>query len=126
MYLLPKIHKSLENPPGRPIISGCNGPTENLSKLFASWLQPSVENLKSFVKDSTHMLQLVNNWNLLYGPFPMLVTIDVVSLYTNIPHEELINSVKFYVEKRGSTESPPIETITKVIDHVFKKQCFQL
>ena len=69
LHLLPEIHKALVNPSGTPIISCCNGPTENLSKLVASWLQISVENLNSFVKDSTYMLQMINNWNLLYGPF---------------------------------------------------------
>ena len=35
-YHLPKIHKTLVNPPGRPIVSGSGGPTENISKLVTS------------------------------------------------------------------------------------------
>ena len=53
-------------------------------------------------------------------PYALLVTIDVISLYANIPHDKTLNSVKFYVDKRGSTECPPVETMTKVIDHVLK------
>ena len=33
MYLLPKIHKRLENVPGRPVISNCGTPTEKASEF---------------------------------------------------------------------------------------------
>ena len=33
-YLLPKIHKDLKNPPGRPIVSGSGGPREKISLLW--------------------------------------------------------------------------------------------
>ncbi|KAL8574259.1 hypothetical protein ACOMHN_063666 [Nucella lapillus] len=83
-YTLPKIHKTLVKPPGRPIVSGVNGPTENLSKLVDSWLQEHVSRLPSHIKDSTHMLNMIDEWNRNIGPFPAhtkLVTIDVTALY---------------------------------------------
>ena len=33
-YLFPKIHKRLDNVPGRPIISNCGAPTEKASEFF--------------------------------------------------------------------------------------------
>ena len=33
-YMLPKIHKSLTDPPGRPIISGNDCPTEKISHMI--------------------------------------------------------------------------------------------
>ena len=33
LYLLPKIHKRLENVHGRPIISNCGSPTEKASEF---------------------------------------------------------------------------------------------
>ena len=34
LYLLPKIHKCLENVPGRPVISNCGTPTEKVSEFL--------------------------------------------------------------------------------------------
>ena len=34
VYLLPKIHKRLENVQGRPVISNCGTPTEKVSKFL--------------------------------------------------------------------------------------------
>ena len=67
-YHLPKVHKTLDNPPVRPIVSGSGGPTEHLSKLVDSWLQDMVVRLPSYVKDSTHVLNMIEEWNQ-SGPF---------------------------------------------------------
>ena len=39
-YLLPKIHKNLLNPPGRPIVSSVDCPTERISMMLDIILQP--------------------------------------------------------------------------------------
>ena len=126
-YLLPKIHKSLQNPPGRPIISGVGGPTENLSKLVDHWLQPSVCRLPSHIKDTTDMLQIINKWNIEHGPFPKntkLVTIDVVNLYGSIPHDEMLDAIRFYLNTTPPTGRPPTNTILTVAEHVLTNNTF--
>ena len=45
-YLLPKIHK--KNCPGRPVISGCNTPSEKISAFVDSQLKPLVSQIPSF------------------------------------------------------------------------------
>uniref|UniRef100_A0A671LQ20 Uncharacterized protein n=1 Tax=Sinocyclocheilus anshuiensis TaxID=1608454 RepID=A0A671LQ20_9TELE len=45
LYTLPKIHKSLEDPPMRPIVSGNGSLTETLSKFIDSLIQPIVKKL---------------------------------------------------------------------------------
>ena len=40
MYLLPKIHKRLENVPGRPVISNCGIEIEKASEFLDHHLQP--------------------------------------------------------------------------------------
>ena len=107
IYMLPKVHKTQDHPPGRPIVSGINGPTEKLSKLMDHWLQPIVTKLPSYVQDTTHMLQVLQDWNLHYGPFDdntLLVTLDVVGLYTNIPHDDLHTTLHHFL----TMEPPPI------------------
>ena len=52
-----------------------------------------VKELKSYVKDSTNFIWKINNVEKVSGN-SILVTIDVRSLYTNIPNKEGIEAVK--------------------------------
>ena len=102
-YTLTKIHKPI--PVGRPIISGCEGPTERISSFVDNLLQPIAKAQKSYLKDTTHFINFIENTKVTENT--VLVSMDVTSLYTNIPQEEGINTVciayeKFYGEK------PPI------------------
>ena len=56
-YTLTKIHKP--NPVGRPIISGCEGPTERLSFFVDKLLQPIVQKQKSYLKDTTDFVNFI-------------------------------------------------------------------
>ena len=84
LYLLPKIHK--RNNPGRPIISAVGCPTEKISAFVDSTLRPLVLDLPSFIKDTTDFIQKIQQVRI--EPNHCLLTIDVSSLYTNIPHNE--------------------------------------
>ena len=53
-YLLPKIHESLENVPGRRVISNCGTPTEKVSEFFDHHLKPVMQSVKPYIKDSGH------------------------------------------------------------------------
>ena len=90
LYLLPKIHKP--NIPGRPIISGCEGPTVSLSQYADYILKPLLTDIPSYTKDTTDFLQRVFSLNDHLPENPILVTIDVKSLYTNIPNDEGIEA----------------------------------
>ena len=88
-YILPKIHK--QGNPGRPIISSNGHPTGRISEVVDYHLKPLVQTLPSFTKDNTHFLLQLQK----LGPLPdnaILVTLDVSSLYTNIPHNEGIDA----------------------------------
>ena len=50
-YTLTKIHKP--NPVGRPIISGCDSPTERISSFVDYLVQPIAKVQKSYLKNTT-------------------------------------------------------------------------
>ena len=86
-YTLTKIHKPTSV--RRPIISGCDGPTEKLSCFVDKILQPIAQQQKSYLKGTTDFIDFIEKTTLPKGV--ILVSMDVTSLYTNIPQEEGIN-----------------------------------
>ena len=90
-YTLPKIHKGIYPPPGRPIISGNGCPTERISQFVDHFLKNIFCKGKSFIKDTSDSLRMLND----LGKVPkglFLVTLDVVSLYPNIPIADSISA----------------------------------
>ncbi|KAJ1207041.1 hypothetical protein NDU88_002433, partial [Pleurodeles waltl] len=83
-YLIPKIHKDALKPPGRPIVSIRGSLFEYVSQYIDSFLQPLVMNLASYLKDSTDFLRRI--FDITWESEFLLISLDVVSLYTSIPH----------------------------------------
>ena len=82
--MLTKIHKGTNPPLGRPIVSSTGCPTERLSQFADFFLQPIVTKSSSYIKDTTHFINILNELPALPSG-SLLVTLDVSSLYTNIP-----------------------------------------
>jgi hypothetical protein len=124
LYLLPKIHKNKFPVPGRPIVSGNSSPTERLSQLADYFLQPLVAETPSYVKDTTDFINKIECVsNLLPGT--ILCTIDVSSLYTNIPNQEGIEACsKLLRLKRPVTHRPSNDSITEMLHYVLTKNNF--
>ena len=57
-----KIHKP--TPVGRPIISGSGGSTERISNFVDSVLQPIAKKQESYIKDTTHFINFIENGSL--------------------------------------------------------------
>ena len=109
-YTLTKIHKP--TPVGRPIISGCDGPTEKLSWIVDKILQP------------TDFINFVEKTKLPKGDIS--VSMDVTSFYTNIPQEEGINIVCTAYETFYN-ETPPIpkRLLGKALRLILQEKSFQ-
>ena len=101
-YLRPKIHQ--EGNPGRAVVSSVNCHIANISKYVDYYLQPVVNEIPSYVKDTQDFLK--NLEKVKYIPQEsLLVTLDVKSLYANIPNNEGIKkSYEKYKEKTVSTK----------------------
>ena len=102
MYFLKKLHKT---PHGiRPIVSGCSGPTEHISAYIDSIIKPLVPHVPSYIKDSSHMVAILEETRI--PKEALLVTIDVSSLYTNIPQDEGTSACLEAVEASQTTDLP--------------------
>lgn len=58
-YYLPKIHKDLTNPPGRPIVVAMDSVTSRFSVYIYQFLQPLAQHLPSYIRDGPHLLDML-------------------------------------------------------------------
>ena len=99
LYLLHKIHKRLENVPGRPVISNCGTPTEKVSEFLDSQLKPLMQSSRSYIKDSGDFIKKIKN----IGTIPkdsILVTADFVGLYPSVPHKAGLKALEKALNSR--------------------------
>ena len=78
---------------------GCH--TERISKYVDYHLQPINQSLPSYIKDSTDFLNKLNSLPEELPEDAIMVTMDVRSLYTNVPNDEGIDAVKHYLRTRN-------------------------
>ena len=124
-YLLPKIHKNVHPPPGRPVVAGIGSPTEKISQFVDHFLNPCSVKVKSYVQDTNDFLKRIQAQPQL-DQGTLLVTMDVTSLYTNIPNDEGIAASLLALEReRLGTVKPTNLSITKLLEMVLKKNNFQ-
>ena len=77
--------------PFRGIISGNGSPTERLSGFVDFFLNKGMQTLKTFLKDTKHALQLIEEINekVLKGEISLedvaFLTLDVFKLYPSMP-----------------------------------------
>ena len=109
-----KTHK--EGNPLRLITSCCGTAIENLSAFTEFYLKPLAQGLPSFVKDTTHLLQKIEDLNKM-GPFPkesLLVSWDVVAMFPNIDNHLGINAITEALNSR-TTNFPSTDCIVEAV-----------
>ena len=121
LYGLVKDHVAREKwpegseiPPMRPVVSGSGTTFENSSHFVDYYSNHLVKELDSYWQDTPDMLRDFSSQNEA-GPQPpgtIPVTLDISSLYTNIPIREGINVFRTFLDKRNNPSIPTSFLIT--------------
>ena len=122
-YISPKIHKP--NNPGRPVINSIECHTSEISRFVDHHLQPVVKQIPSYIKDTNHFINKVNNFSVPVNS--ILVTMDVRSLYTSIPNNEGIAATKkrydSYIHKTISTKIITFLALILTLNNICSSIC---
>lgn len=110
-YGLPKIHKN--DVPLRIIVSSLDSPLYNLSSFLHSILKESIPLASSFIKNSYDLVDKL--FNIQIDEHLNLISLDVLSLFTNVPIDLAITNVNnrwTYISK--NTFIPANEFLTSI------------
>lgn len=122
-YIIPKLHKSLTRPPGRPIVSAIKGPLEKTGKYIDSLIKHMVNLLPSYVRDSRDVLVKLRHF--VMPTDALLVGIDVESLYTSIPHHCGIEATMFFLDLHYPQQGAQNEFIGELLEFMLNNNFFQ-
>ena len=100
MYFRRKIHKT--DTPGCPIVSSIHSHSSRISEFVDIQLEPIVNNIKSHIKDTIDFINKIETIQNIPKD-TILVTMDVKSLFTQIPHTEGTNAVAGAIENAKNT-----------------------
>ena len=144
MLKMHKIPAAIEKPsnwldengfPIRGIVSGRGAPTERLSGFVDYHLQSGMKNLDTFLQDTKHTLQIIQEVNdkVDAGELSLegvaLVSLDVDSMYNNMSEELGTSACKEFLENRRQSmdENENLVSTNSILDStwpLFEKQLF--
>lgn len=120
-YGLPKIHK--KDQPMRPIISQIQGPTYHLNRICDILLKETENRIPELIKDTREFLVKIHEMKIPENS--LLVTLDIRSLYTNIPWEEGTDIVCTEYQKTHPIHPPiPTQLLHKAIMFIMENNIF--
>ena len=100
-------------------------PSANLSVFLDHYLKPIVRYLPSYIKDTDEFLKTVLDTNTIIPPNSILVTLDVQSLYTNIPQDEGIQICLTALGNFYDNRLPlPLGHLRQMFDFILKYNYF--
>ena len=118
VYFLRKIHKTPHQI--RPIVSGINGPTCNISAFLDYFFKPLLPSIPSYLKDTNQLLATLKTLHLDQPENTLLVTMDINAMYPSIPQDEGIQTLLKYDQL---LPFPKIVT-TRLLNFILKENYF--
>ena len=110
-------------PPFRPQISEIGWLTENKSAYVNKPLQPFLQKIPSYFQNTTQFLNYISI--IIYAPHnALIISKDVRTSYSSIPHNDCIKACKIHMMKNGFTFME-ISNITKMIDFISTHNYFE-
>ena len=111
LYALPKIHKN--GIPVRPILSMVNTPTHQLGKWLANMLKPVRDKFnKHCLKDTFEFVDKVRNLNVKNA---WMCSLDVSSLFTQVPLKETIDFVCNHISENHKDFELPVADLQELL-----------
>ncbi|XP_046629056.1 uncharacterized protein LOC124309437 [Neodiprion virginianus] len=120
-YGLPKIHKP--DTPVRIIVSFTDSPTINLARFLSQRIGNNIDPSLSRVRDSFALFDAIRDFRL--PPDHVLVSLGVVSLFTNVPQDLAINAVKQRWHQSVDKIPVPLNELIKALHICFKAAIFK-
>jgi len=119
-YGLPKIHK--QGHPLRIIVSSIGSPLYSLSNYLHNIIKSSIPTPLSFIKNSYHLVSKLNGITL--DSQLELASLDVVSLFTNVPFELVYEGIQKRWELISMNTAIPIEEFLTAICRLILNSTF--
>ncbi|XP_062556674.1 uncharacterized protein LOC134221495 [Armigeres subalbatus] len=120
IYGQPKAHK--EGIPLRPVVPNINAPTYQLSKFIATILSNSFHSNYN-ITDSFMFVQYIKAVTLPAGY--VLVSFDVVSLFTNIPKDLVMHDIIMNWDQLGKTTNICLDIFLELVSFCLDNSYFQ-
>ena len=111
-------------PPYRPVVSSKRTLTEHISGYVDFILQPLLHNIHSLITDTNDFFRNLNDINHFITPESTMITMDVNTLYTNIPHTDGINACRSFYN-RHTTDPALMNDIPILIDFILTHNLFK-
>jgi hypothetical protein len=121
-YALPKLHKPTLTI--RPIISNIAHPTENLSKHLHKIIHNTAIKAQTYIKNSYTLVEQLKNIHTTQHTY--IITADIESLYTNIPHTdgEKIVTQQVYQDKLNTLKPKSLIAFKTLLHNTLTNNIF--